>query len=452
MLACPAQGHINPMMNVALRLIEQGCQVIFVNTEFAHKQVEHSLGEQEGSHIKFMSIPDGLGPENDRTDLGELACSMINNMPAMLEKLIEDIHLKGDHRVICVVADIGMGWGMQVAHKLGIKGALLWTTSATLFALGSNISMLIDNGIIDSEGRPVTKRTFHLTPSMPAMDTENIWWSNYHDPVMEKILFKFFVQMFQNLDLTDWWLCNTTYELEPEALSFIPKILPIGPLLNSSDNNTISKVRSFGQFYEEDLSCLSWLDQQPHRSVVYVAFGSSTLFDQNQFTEIALGLNLINKPFLWVVREDYNRSYKMVFPNEFQGSHGKIVGWAPQLKVLSHPAIACFVSHCGWNSIIEGLSNGIPFLCWPYFSDQFYDKTLICDELKVGLGFDSDENGLVSRQEIKLKVDQLLNDENIRSRSLQVKEKLVSNLAEGGRSSKNLKRFVDWLKEIGGAT
>ena len=279
------------------------------------------------------------------------------------------------------------------------------------------------------------------------MDTGAIWWSNFFYLITAKKIFnhvKYCMRTHPNL--TEWWLCNTTYELEPGALSFEPKLLPIGPLLRSNDNASAT-ARSLGQFWEEDLSCMSWLDQQPHRSVLYVAFGSTTIFDQKQFTELALGLELTNRPFLWVVRQDSNCNNKVSYPNEFVGSQGKIVGWAPQQKVLSHPAIACFVSHCGWNSTVEGLSNGVPFLCWPYFTDQFSNKSCICDELKVGLGFDSDENGLVSCWEIKAKVDQLLSDENIRSRSHKLKEKLKNNIEEGGRSSENLSKFVKWLKE-----
>ena len=288
--------------------------------------------------------------------------------------------------------------------------------------------------------------TFQLSPSMPAMDTGLIWWSHFLGPTTEKKMFNYVVHCMRALKLIEWWLCNSTYELEPGALSSVPKLLPIGPLLRSYDN-TSATATSLGQFWEEDLSCMSWLDQQPHGSVLYVAFGSVTLFDQKQFTELALGLELTNRPFLWVVREDPNCKNKVSYPIEFKGSQGKIVGWAPQQKVLSHPAIACFVSHCGWNSTIEGLSNGVPFLCWPYFADQFYNKLYICDELKSGLGFDSDENGLVSRGEIKAKVDQLLSDENIRSRSHKLKEELKHNIEEGGRSSDNLCRFVTWLKE-----
>ncbi|KAK1352353.1 hypothetical protein POM88_053292 [Heracleum sosnowskyi] len=74
-----------------------------------------------------------------------------------------------------------------------------------------------------------------------------------------------------------------------------------------------------------------------------------------------------------------------------------MVSWTPQVKVLRHPSIACFLSHCGWNSTSEGVSNGVPFLCWPYFADQFLNQTYICDVWKVGLRCDKDETGIVSK-------------------------------------------------------
>ena len=45
--------------------------------------------------------------------------------------------------------------------------------------------------------------------------------------------------------------------------------------------------------------------------VLYVTFGSFTHFDQNQFHELALGLDLTNRPFLWVVRQD-NKKYTLM--------------------------------------------------------------------------------------------------------------------------------------------
>ncbi|MED6218442.1 hypothetical protein PIB30_026666 [Stylosanthes scabra] len=446
-LPCPLQGHVNPMMILSQRLVEKGCNIIFVNTEFIHNKVLSPMGNQEagvtgGSSIKLVSIPDGLGPDADRNNLGELFGSMLNNMPAMLEKLIEYLRLKGGVTVSCIVADFVMAWALEIANKIGIKGVLFNPASTAMLALQCSIPKLIDDGIIDTHGLPITQKRFQLSPTIPPMNTELIWWANISDSITQKKIFKVIVHCMQTLELTEWWLCNSTPEIEPGASSFIPKLLPIGPLLRD-----VAEEKSLGQFWEEDHSCISWLDQQPHGSVIYVAFGSITLFDEKQFKELALGLDLTNRPFLWVVRKDSDSSNNVSLPSEFRGNRGNIIGWAPQEKVLSHPAIACFISHCGWNSTIEGLSNGVPFLCWPYFADQFFNRTYICDELKVGLGFDSDENGLISREEIKVKVEKLLGDENIRLMAHEVKKKLRKEIDDGGRSSENINKFIKWLKE-----
>ncbi|CAJ1947102.1 unnamed protein product [Sphenostylis stenocarpa] len=453
-LPYPAQGHVNPMMTFSQKLVENGCKVIFVNREFDHSRVVSCMEEQqdsssldEESMMKLVSIPDGLGPDDDRNDQAKLCEVIPKIMPEALEKLIQDIHLKGENRINFIVADLCMAWALDVGKKLGIKGAVLCPASATLFTLLKNVPVLVDDGILDSdfELTLTAKKRIQISPSMPEMDTEDFFWLNMGDLTTGKIVLKYLLHCARSLHLTQWWLCNTTHELEPGTLLFVPKILPVGPLLrsNDDDNNKSVATKSMGQFWEEDQSCMSWLDQQPHGSVLYAAFGSFTLFDQNQFNELALGLDLTNRPFLWVVREN-NR---MAYPNEFQGHKGKIVSWAPQQKVLSHPAVACFLTHCGWNSIMEGLSNGVPFLCWPYFADQLHNKTHICDELKAGLGLDKDQSGLVSRKELKTKVEQFFDDENIKSRSVVLKEKVMNNIAKGGSSYENLKRFIKEIKE-----
>ncbi|GFY86982.1 UDP-Glycosyltransferase superfamily protein [Actinidia rufa] len=201
-----------------------------------------------------------------------------------------------------------------------------------------------------------------------------------------------------------------------------------GPLLAS---NRLGK--SAGYFWLEDSTCLQWLDQQPAHSVIYVAFGSFTVFDRNQFQELALGLELTNRPFLWVARPDITEGTDDPYPKGFKdrtAKHGRMVGWAPQQMVLSHPSIACFITHCGWNSTVEGISNGTPFLCWPYFADQFFNQSYICDVWKVGLGFNRDESGIIKQAEIKDKVEQLLCDKTFRARALHLKEKAYMNRPE----------------------
>ncbi|KAL8475806.1 hypothetical protein ACS0TY_028459 [Phlomoides rotata] len=224
------------------------------------------------------------------------------------------------------------------------------------------------------------------------------------------------------------------------ALKLVPQCVPIGPLLAS---NRLGQ--SAGNFWTEDSASLQWLHQQPPNSTIYVEFGSSTFLDETQFQELALGLELTNKPFLWVVRQDLTQNPR-AYPEGFEErirNRGEIVEWAPQQEILSHPSVACFLSHCGWNSTLESVSNGVPLLCWPYYADQFLNEAYISDFWKVGLGLEKDEGGIVTGEEIRKKVEILVSDETYKNRAVDLQSKAVSS----GRSRKNFSDFVDWIKE-----
>lgn len=276
---------------------------------------------------------------------------------------------------------------------------------------------------------------------MPTMSTEI--FAAFSGSNAGKIIFKSVLRNNNLLKLADWIICNTTSELEQGALSSFPEILPIGPLMAS---NRLGE--SAGHLWPVDTTCITWLDQQPACSVIYAAFGSFTLFDLNQLQELALGLELTNRPFLWVVRPDMTNEKIRMYLTEFEAriqKQGRIVSWAPQDKVLSHPSVSCFLSHCGWNSTMEGVSNGVPFLCWPYFTDQFINQNYICDVWKVGLGLDKTESGMITREEINNKVEQLLTDKSFRERVLLLKEKAFNSVQKGGCSYKNMSNFVKWI-------
>jgi len=277
------------------------------------------------------------------------------------------------------------------------------------------------------------KQEIQLSTNLPMMEAAAMPWYN----LSNAFFFLHMMKEMQNMNLGEWWLCNTSMDLEAEAISLSPKFLPIGPLMENEHNN-------MGSLWQEDETCIEWLDQFPPKSVIYVSFGSLISIGPNQFKELALGLDLLKRPFLWVVRKDKGNETKYAYPSEFKGNQGKIVGWSPQKKILSHPSIACFITHCGWNSTIESVCNGVPLLCLPFFSDQLMNKTYICDVWKVGLGFEKDENGLITKEEIKKKVDQLLEDEEIKERSLKLMEMVAKNKAVG---CKNLNKFINWAKE-----
>ncbi|BAT83297.1 hypothetical protein VIGAN_04042600 [Vigna angularis var. angularis] len=434
-LPLPIQGHVNPLMQFSLLLAKHGCKVTFVHTEFSNKRANTAGGDnKEEALVKMVTLPDGLDPQDDRSDVAKLLVSMKSTMPALLPKLIQDIDASDvENKITCIIVTINMGWALEVGNEMGIKGALLCPASATSLASAACIPNLIEDGIIDSQGLPTKNQEIQLSSNMPMMDTAYFPWRGFN-----KIFFEHLMQEMQTLKVGEWWLCNTTYDLEPGAFSISPKFLPIGPLIENSNRSS---------FWEEDRACLEWLDEQPPQSVVYVSFGSLAVMDPNQFKELALALDLLHRPFIWVVRPSNDKKENVnAYPHDFHGSKGKIVGWAPQKKILNHPSLACFISHCGWNSTLEGICAGLPFLCWPCTTDQFLNKSYICDVWKIGVGLEKNESGIVSREEIKKKVNQLLVDEDIKGRSLKLKEMTINNIQEGGQSSKNLNFFMDWAK------
>lgn len=297
-------------------------------------------------------------------------------------------------------------------------------------------------------GTPLGKQVIQLSPTMPRVNTENLVWVCVGNQTTQRHIFQLMMKNMESMKITEWLLCNSTHELEPTAFSMAPEIIPIGPLFSS--NNQLGS--SAGNFWPQDLTCLEWLDQQPPCSVIYVAFGSFTTFSPIQFQELCWGLELSNRPFLWVVQPDIKERNKNPYPEGFEervvkrGS--RMVGWAPQRKILSHSSVACFISHCGWNSTLESVSNGIPILCWPYFADQFLNRSYVCDVWKVGLGLEQDGNGIVTQNEIRSKIEQLLNDEQLKTRAKDLKEKVQIGTGQDGLSSNNLDSFIRWIKNI----
>lgn len=288
--------------------------------------------------------------------------------------------------------------------------------------------------ILKNAGNLKGSEVVSLSDDMPPWRNDEFAWSVPYNLEVQKIMLECCHFGGKSAESRpNRLLCNTVYDLESSACDLIPKLLPIGPSLNASRANSSS-------FYVEDTSCLTWLDEREAASVVYVSFGSVAVFSKHQLEELALGLVLSGLPFLWVVRSD------LEYPSGFF-ELGKTVEWAPQEKVLSHPSVGCFLSHYGWNSTLEGIGAGVPFLCWPYFSDQFRNRNYICDEWKIGLRIEEDKNGIKTRDEIKKKIGMLFVDEKMRANAWRWKEMAAKSVAREGSSFLNLQRFILHLME-----
>ncbi|KAJ1292402.1 hypothetical protein BS78_02G388500 [Paspalum vaginatum] len=459
-LPFPAQGHVTPLMELSHRLVDHGFEVDFVNTDYSQARILAALdldaaaaggGREDGEKtvlaggIHFISLPDGMGPDGDRTDIIHLGACLQAAMPGRLEELIRA------NKTRWVVADTSMSWvlDLDLATTLGVRVAFFLTYSAAVDAMRMQVPKLIQDGIIDEIANVKRNQTIQLSPRMPALNaTEFPWTGVTKSPELRRALLQSAKDVPASYKLADAIVCNTFHEIESEALALLPKeTLAIGPLVAST--LTPGDIH----FWSQDMNSIAWLDAQVPSSVVYVAFGSFTVFDAARLQELADGLVLTGRPFLWVVRPNSASGGGGVeegWLDEFRrrvGGKGLVVGWAPQRRVLSHPSVACFLSHCGWNSTMEGVCHGVPFLCWPYFADQFLNQNYICDVWGMGVKIQADGQGVVTREEIRSKVDRLLGDEGIKARARSLKSRACASVADGGPSHQDLLKFVNLLRE-----
>ncbi|XP_042477935.1 UDP-glycosyltransferase 88F4-like [Macadamia integrifolia] len=241
-------------------------------------------------------------------------------------------------------------------------------------------------------------------------------------------------------------ISNTFQALEPRVIEAVEEqtsaFFCIGPLV----------VEPRDQSSESD--CLRWLDAQPSRSVVFLSFGSRGVFPAKQISEIAEGLERSGQRFLWVVRSPPTDSGKRsslsatddfdldaVMPEGFLDrtrDKGQVVkSWAPQVEVLSRESVGGFVTHCGWNSVLEAVCAGVPMLAWPLYAEQEVNKEVLVEDMKLATPMEAAEDGIVVAAEVEKRVKALIDSDEgaeMRERSREIREKALAAWAEGGSS------------------
>ena len=276
-------------------------------------------------------------------------------------------------------------------------------------------------------------------------------------------IYQYVIQCCELLEDATCIIINTSDELEKAYMehirgTFQKDVLTIGPVLpnwcfNGHKKGQIPSHNIGPSLWIEDHSCLQWLDSQAEKSVLYVSLGSITILTIEQFTELALGLELCQQPILWVVRADLmNDKTPIGFPDGYLDRMQKrscFVSWAPQKEVLFHRAVGGFLTHHGWNSTLESMAAGVPMLGWPYFADQMINSRLCVDLWNVALKFDEPKKDLIGRQEVDEKVRLLMQSRSvIRENIEQCKKILHQGICEGGTSSLHFKQVLRKISRL----
>lgn len=275
---------------------------------------------------------------------------------------------------------------------------------------------------------------------------------------------KFVTKQHKCTNLASGRLYNTCKAIEGPFLALLAKeeisgnkkqwaLGPVNPV-EIQDNNLSSNHAH---------KCLEWLDKQAPNSVIYVSFGTTTSLSDAQIKELALGLEMSEQKFIWVLRDadtgnifsgEGERGDDDQLPKGYEErveGRGMVVrGWAPQLEILGHPSTGGFMSHCGWNSCMESITMGVPIAAWPMHSDQPRNTVLITKLLKIGLAVKDWERreGLVESTTVERAVRMLMGSregEEMRRRAAELGGAVGESAAEGGGSRSELDSFISHI-------
>ncbi|KDP33462.1 hypothetical protein JCGZ_07033 [Jatropha curcas] len=450
-----AQGHALPLLDLSKALSSQQITVTIITTPGNAKSISDCIHSYP--NISFLEIP---FPAIDGVPEG---CENTSQLPSMefhlpflqatkqLQNPFQNIlqsMMKSQNPPICVISDFFLGWTLAVCKALGVPRLVFHGMGVLSMAISKSVwvhqPQLKAKSVFDDLDLPGMKLPFTLTSSdLP--DTINT--QNHDDPLSK------FIEEVGEADVNSSGIvCNTFEELERSHIpcfesfySGSAKAWCVGPLLlyDKMEDLDIHKNNS-------SVSIMQWLTEQiTPNSVIYVSFGTQADLSDAQLDEVAFGLEESGFPFVWAVR-----SKTWCLPKDIEekikGRGLVIKEWVDQRRILLHRAIGGFLSHCGWNSVLESVSAGVPILAWPMIAEQSLNAKLIADGLGAGINVKKEAAGaVVSREAICDGVRELMGGEkgrNARERAEALGREARRAVQEGGSSHRTLQKMIGQLK------
>ncbi|CAA0807503.1 UDP-glycosyltransferase 73B5 [Striga hermonthica] len=445
-----APGHMIPMIDIAWKFATHGAKSTIITTPVNASQFSQTieLGREKGlqieiSLVEFPCRESGLpeGCENlSSTTTPQMSINFLKALD-FLQEPVGDMLRKA--RPDCIVAGGYFWWATDLATELGILRVGFYGTGFFPMCLFRSLRQNKPHEKVDSDYEefvvPGVPGDIKITrKQLPSIITGD----NKHP--LADVLNKAFNSDQSSLGM----IVNTFHELEPEYAAHYR---------DAHGVNTwhVGPVSLFGGRADSDGNneCLRWLDSKEPNSVVYACFGSMTFFRTPQLREIAKGLESSGRQFVWVVRgESVNADWLFgEFQERVQGRGLVVGGWAPQAQILEHAAVGGFVTHCGWNSLMEGVAAGVPMVTWPVTSEQFLNEKLVAEVLGFGVPVGAEawserleEGECVEGERIAAAVGEVMGGgrEGVRRRAREVGAAARRAVEEGGSSEIEFRRLV----------
>ncbi|CAN4109143.1 unnamed protein product [Withania somnifera] len=418
----PAQGHLNQLLHFSRLISSYNISVHYITTTIHSRQVNFRVhGFQSTNNIQFHEFPTPIF--NSPTPKNNPNSSI--KFPSHLQPSSQiSTNLRNP------VAKFLRGLSHKTRRIIIIHDSLM--------------------GSVVQDYRDIPNAEAYTFHSVSAFTLFLYLWESCFSPEFNK-----FIQSEHEYSKFNCGkIYNTSRVIEGHFLD----------LLTKEQINKGKKQWALGPFNPIAISgptqhkSLTWLDKQVPKSVIFVSFGTTTSFSDEQIKEIAIGLEESQQKFIWVLRgadkenvflEDSAK--KMELPKGYEErvkERGIVVrDWAPQLEILAHSSTGGFLSHCGWNSCMESISMGVPLATWPMHSDQPRNTVLITKILKIGLVMKdwNQRDELVASHKIEKVVKILMasqEGEEMRKRAQELSFGVKKDVGEGGVTKNEFDSFI----------
>ncbi|RCV24912.1 hypothetical protein SETIT_5G124200v2 [Setaria italica] len=391
-----AQGHIIPAVDLARLLAVRGARVTVVTTPVnaARNRAAVEGARRAGLDVELAEIAfpgPGLGLPEGLENMDMLVerehymafFRAVWRMDAPLEEYLRSLPRRPD----CLVADSCNPWTAGVCARHGIPRLVLHCPSAYFLLATHNLSK---HGVYD---RVAGELEAFEVPGFPvrAVGSKATFRGFFQWPGVEG-----FQRDVDEAEATaDGLILNTFRDIEGTFVDAYAAVLgrrtwAVGPTCASGLLDADAKAGRGNRADADAGGIVPWLDARPPSSVLYVSFGSLARLPAKQLIELGRGLEASGRPFVWAIKEAKSDAGVQAwlaegFEERVEDRGLLVRGWAPQLTILSHPAVGGFLTHCGWNATLEAIAHGVPALTWPNFADQFSSEQLLVDVLRVGV-------------------------------------------------------------------
>uniref|UniRef100_A0A0D3CPY9 Glycosyltransferase n=1 Tax=Brassica oleracea var. oleracea TaxID=109376 RepID=A0A0D3CPY9_BRAOL len=415
----PAQGHLLPLLDLTHQLCLHGDIAVSIIVKPKNLPYLSPLLTAHPSAVSAVTFPSLrvlhslLALKTSKTSLREPIVNWLSSHP---------------NPPVAIISDFFLGW----TKDLGIPRFAFFNSGAFLASI---LHFFSDKLHLFESTEPVCLSDL---PRSPVFKIEHLPSLVPQSPSLQDLE----SQRDTMMNFSSYgFVFNSCQCLEGEYLDYVKlktdhtRVFGVGPLslVGLGKGNSDSSV--------DVKALMSWLDGCLDGSVLYICFGSQKVLTKDQCDALALALEKSMTRFVWVAKSD-------PIPNGFKDrvvGRGMVFrGWAPQVAVLSHVAVGGFLSHCGWNSVMEAVASGTMILAWPMGADQFVDARLLVEHKGVAVIVCEGGDAVPNTNELGRVVAETMGEcgRNVRGRAKEMGQTVLATTKAGGISDTDLERLV----------